>query len=76
MKLSKAQQELLDAFKNKNDFLHHMPYMGRFRPHPYYFMSGTMKHYKPVVVKKLLDLKLLEIFNDNGYGNYKVRKTK
>jgi len=74
LKLSKPQQDLLNDFKDEGYFLHYMPYMGRFRENPYYFMSNTMKHYRSVTVEKLIKLGVLGRFNDDGFGNFKVRK--
>lgn len=74
MKLSNTQQDLLNDFKDKSYFLYYMPYMGRFRPNHYYFMNNTMKHYRSVTIEKLIKLGLLERFDDNGFGEYKVRK--
>ncbi len=42
MKLSKTQQELLDALRS-GVILHYIPYAGRFNPNAYYFRSDNMK---------------------------------
>ena len=42
MKLSKTQQELLDAMRS-GVVVHHMPYAGRFNPTAYYFRNDNMK---------------------------------
>jgi hypothetical protein len=41
-KLSKTQQDLLDAMK-RGVTVHYMPYAGRFNPTAYYFRTDTMK---------------------------------
>lgn len=42
MKLSKPQQDLVDAMK-QGVTIHYMGYMGRFNPHAYYFRADTNK---------------------------------
>lgn len=42
MKLSKTQQELLDAIAS-GVTVHFSPYAGRFNPHEYYWRDDTMK---------------------------------
>lgn len=42
MRLSKSQQDLVDAIKH-GVTIHYMGYMGRFNPHAYYFRSDTNK---------------------------------
>ena len=42
MKLSKPQQDLVDAMK-QGVTIHYMGYTGRFNPHAYYFRADTNK---------------------------------
>jgi hypothetical protein len=55
MKLSKTQIEVLKELGQEGSFLHFMPYMGSFRPTPYYFFTGNMKHVRFNTVSSLVE---------------------
>ncbi len=68
MKLSKTQQELLDAMK-KGVMVSYMPYMGRFRPVPYYYRCDSMK--RCTAAAQALKAKgYVEVFKEDFTGHY------
>jgi hypothetical protein len=73
MKLSNKQIECYNHLKKHKTFLHYMGYLGRFRPNAYYFSNNALKRFRELTVNKLIELKYLEVFDDKGFGDYKVR---
>ena len=67
MKLSKTQQELLDAMR-AGKVVHYMRYMGRFNPVPYYFLSGSMKKCT-AAAETLIKKGLAEHYTKSGYSD-------
>lgn len=66
VKLSKAQQRVMDLFKEHPDGkLFYMGYMGRFRPNAYWFFSPGHKNFRPVTINKLLEYGLLTRVKEN-----------
>ena len=73
MKLSKAQQKVVDLMKaNPEAKLLYMAYMGSYRPNPYWFINTTMAHFRCSTIDKLLDLGVLKLVKsstwDKGYA--------
>ena len=58
MKLSKTQKELLIALQN-GDRLFYMPYMGNYRPIPYFFLSSSFKRVT-AAAKALIEKRLIK----------------
>lgn len=63
MKLSKTQQELLDAMKG-GVTVEYMPYAGSFNPRAYYYRSDNRKKCT-AAAEALRDKGLVEVFRDN-----------
>lgn len=75
MKLSKTQQELLDAMKSGVEVIY-MPYMGRFNPQDYYFRADNHKRCT-AAAKKLKALGLVEVFDKDWKGHrLRIKKDK
>lgn len=64
MKLSKTQLEVLKALGQEGSFLHFMPYMGNFRPNPYYFLNLDMRHIRFNTVEALTTKGLVKSATD------------
>ena len=70
--LSKTQQEVLSLLQENGSFLYFMPYMGKFNPKPYYFISGTLKNVRYSTVQALFKLGYLVKMKDKGYGDHEM----
>jgi hypothetical protein len=66
-KLSKTQQELLDAI-NGGVRVHYMPYMGNFNPSAYYFRCDTFKRCT-APARALLEKGLVKKCNEDFRGH-------
>jgi hypothetical protein len=70
MKLTKNQQELLDAMK-AGAICHYMRYAGRFNPTAYYFRSDTMMRCTKTA-EALLARGLVAIEKKNNFGDHNL----
>jgi hypothetical protein len=66
-KLSKTQQELLDAITGGTR-VHYMPYMGNFNEKAYYFRCDTLKR-RTAAARALLEKGLVEKCNTDFRGH-------
>ena len=64
MKLTKLQQEILDEMKKPGARAFYMPYMGRFRPEPYWFISTSHKKCTKQI-ERLIALGLVKIIRED-----------
>jgi hypothetical protein len=73
-KLSATMLSVLIELRKPEAFLHYMPYMGSFRPNPYYFFHESMKHVRCSTVNGLIERGLAESYDGDRYAtNLKVR---
>lgn len=67
-KLTKAQQTVLDEMLKPDVVAHYMPYMGRFNPRGYWFLSSTHQRCTKQV-DALMRLKLVKIIKRDWCGS-------
>jgi hypothetical protein len=67
MKLTQAQQDVLDELGKPGVVAHYMPYLGRFIPEPYWFLSSTHKKCTKQM-EKLIKLGLAKIIQSDFAG--------
>ena len=70
MKLTTTQEDVLTRMK-AGAIAHYMPFMGRFRPNAYWFLSDNQKKCTKAI-EKLLKLNIIKI-TKSGFHNEEAR---
>ncbi len=72
MKMSREQVNTLNLLSEPKNFLHFMPYWGRFNRTAYYFDHNNMKRVRHSTVQALLKKDLVRKINKKEFGDHKI----